>query len=476
MMNRDQQERLRKAYAAFEQRAQVEDPQGKEEVDALLQSVYQQARPPMGTLAALPYVGVRALDVELADVPEIVNVWGALHEELPGDIPPAYGLEDSRAELEFRRRRLPQPEPEVVKVLEDGGLLGSGRYQILDPNWIEGAICWLSHLFDRVEFNPDGPVIPMDNVTSMALVGDWGVQPCVDVCGNQGVARAMRSLEADLTVHLGDVYYAGTRDEVRENFLSRWPVGRRGSLALNSNHEMYSGGHGYFGVTLQHAAFRAQRQASFFALENDHWVVVGLDTAFHARRYQLYRTGRLNDDQLDFLAERVASLNGRQLLLMSHHQGLELSGKPTKKLWRQVQRVLAGHAAIWYWGHLHSAVVYDTVDNIRGRCCGHGAMPRGRAEVLEDNDRVLWFGNRQAADPNVPLRVVNGLAYLEFDGPRLREVFYDEQGQPTWWSWATTRDDDPPSRLELPDPLIGESVGGDGETADALPVGAVVDE
>ena len=55
------------------------------------------------------------------------------------------------------------------------------------------------------------------------------------------------------------------------------------------NHEMYSGGHSYFKTFLPKLGlFDADKKiispqsASFFCLETDHWVILGLDTGYHA--------------------------------------------------------------------------------------------------------------------------------------------------------------------------------------------------
>jgi len=67
-------------------------------------------------------------------------------------------------------------------------------------------------------------------------------------------------------IHLGDVYYAGTKKEERGPFfLAHWPTTPEGrSFTLNSNHEMYSGGHGYFNVALADTRFKAQCGTSYF--------------------------------------------------------------------------------------------------------------------------------------------------------------------------------------------------------------------
>jgi hypothetical protein len=44
----------------------------------------------------------------------------------------------------------------------------------------------------------------------------------------------------------------------------------------------------------------------------------------------------------------------------------------------------------------------------------------------------LWFENRTASDPDIPVRVYNGFAILELNGPNLTEKFYDETGAVAW--------------------------------------------
>jgi hypothetical protein len=59
---------------------------------------------------------------------------------------------------------------------------------------------------------------------------------------------------------------------------------------------MYSGGIGYFNDLLGNARFAAQQGLRYFALTNDHWLIIGLDTAYFAY-YQslLYEEGSLSE-------------------------------------------------------------------------------------------------------------------------------------------------------------------------------------
>src|SRR6185295_13105251 len=112
----------------------------------------------------------------------------------------------------------------------------------------------------------------MNNETTVAIVGDWGG-------GNeaaQAVAKQIAVIKPDHVIHLGDVYYAGTPKEVKDRFLKYWPKPKNPghSLALNSNHEMYSGGYGYFDLTLK----EFQQPASYWGLARDSWLVDGFGT------------------------------------------------------------------------------------------------------------------------------------------------------------------------------------------------------
>ncbi len=116
----------------------------------------------------------------------------------------------------------------------------------------------------------------MDAV-KVSLVGDWGT----GTREAHDIARLVESAEPHFTVHLGDIYYVGTKNEIAENMFDRvtWPIGTRGSFALNANHEMYARGKGNFERLLPMLGLRDRidappsgQQASFFCLKNDHWL------------------------------------------------------------------------------------------------------------------------------------------------------------------------------------------------------------
>jgi hypothetical protein len=332
----------------------------------------------------------------------------------------------------------------VLDVGSDGAIWGTGKYQQLDPGWaesfavfLEAAILGTNHPFVETP-----QVIPIPDSVRIALAGDWGTgdwRTPANPAPSTNVGRHMSSLHPDLTIHLGDVYYSGSSDQEHYELVDIWPKGTVGSLALNSNHEMYSGAKPYF-QAIANPPFEIQKGCSFFALENTNWIVVGLDSAYYSDAYSIYLDGALfpahmPNVQNAFLLQQgaKAAARGKKVIVLTHHNGLDETGTTTNALYDQVMNAFPDGAgpAYWYWGHLHVGVVYRNRDpqghNVACRCCGHGALPWGQATEL-DNPNVLWYEKRSANDPDVPQRVLNGFAMLSLDGPDINEVFYDEEG------------------------------------------------
>ena len=332
----------------------------------------------------------------------------------------------------------------VVRVGANGEIYGTGKYEELDPGWSEAAAVWLEYysgMKTKAGFATTPATITIPDKTRIAIAGDWGTgnwrphnpSPSADV------ARQMDFLKADYTIHLGDTSYAGTDDQEQHLLVMLWPAGSKGAFTLNSNHEMYSGANGYFSVALADRKFSVQNKCSYFALENSAWVIVGLDSAYFADEENMYLDGSLISPsepqaQMKFLRERIAT--GKKVMILSHHGGLSLDGGSKTRLWNQLMDAFpsARPPACWYWGHEHAAVVYSShaAGNTLCRCCGHGAIPWGHATVLDTNPNVDWFESRPANDLDIPKRVLNGFAMLSFDGPNLKETFYDENGGVAW--------------------------------------------
>ncbi len=109
---------------------------------------------------------------------------------------------------------------------------------------------------------------------------------------------------------------------------------------------MYSGAVGYFRELAQR--FPLQNGTSYFSLQNDHWLIVGLDTAYYADEMNLYMDGALGDQQTAWL-KQLAQGCSKRILLLSHHQGYSIDGTSKTALYDQVLNALGREPDYWYW-------------------------------------------------------------------------------------------------------------------------------
>jgi hypothetical protein len=325
-------------------------------------------------------------------------------------------------------------QPSEVGALFGRDLPGFHQYEDFDPGWI--ATLWNRLTRGKVPFpvakQVTDVVYEMPDATSIAIAGDWGT-------GNDSskrIANEIAKLKPDFTIHLGDVYYSGTESEERKRLVELWPAGQKGAFALNSNHEMYSGGHGYFGIALAHSTFRLQHGYSYFALTNKTWLVIGLDSAYGGSG--MYANGTLNDAQILWLRalmkSEVASSNGasKNVIVLTHHQGVELDGSQ-KDLFSQVASALGEGPHRWYWGHVHGVAAFKPISitgaQLRARLVGHGGVPYAPDPLTPAID---WTETELAGDQQIPQRARNGFALLRFTEDGLEEEFLDEFGNVRW--------------------------------------------
>jgi hypothetical protein len=330
---------------------------------------------------------------------------------------------------------------------------GGVAYDSTDFGWLYCPVAWYLTSGKTPKFSNAPTTVAIPNTVTIALLGDWG--------GNNAAARdvAARASDmigaGDIMVHLGDVYYAGTNewgllesDYQQTNFLAPWPwPGSRGkSFALNSNHDMYAHGTGYFDAALASPLFATQNHCSYFALYNEKFRIVGLDTAYFdpdQTGWNGFMTGSLGPTgagtQAEFLGEQAsaAAAAKQQLILLTHHNGFAYDGSAIFPLWKEVtERLtpLSGTSVIWYWGHEHMGVVYkDRVEHevtIRPRCCGHSCIPWGVATGLQSSG-VEWY-EKTVPPPGGEYFVVNGFATLALENSSISETFYRQDGTKSW--------------------------------------------
>jgi hypothetical protein len=344
-------------------------------------------------------------------------------------------------------------EATAAKQLDSGGRevqFGEGLKGGDWLRWIWSVTDWVdrsdAHPIQRPAAAVAG-VIP--KVCSVGLTADWGT----GLYGAPQIADSFRRQAAarkfDLLMHLGDVYYSGTEKEVDERFLKVWPT-EAGTVnrALNGNHEMYSGGFGYFERILP--AF--DQDCSYFAVQNDDWLLVGLDTA-----YVDHDMDNAQVAWLTLLVQQAQQPRRRKVVLFSHQQPFSRLSSQGPKLQQALKHLLtAGGIRAWYWGHEHDCIVYDEHPewNLLGRCLGNGGIPQAPKDEVRGARadprhppaagttwrRLEKNGNAPGCivldGPNAAMKrdsdrkrfVPHGFMTLEFNGPLLTERVFLADG------------------------------------------------
>jgi 3',5'-cyclic AMP phosphodiesterase CpdA len=228
-------------------------------------------------------------------------------------------------------------------------------------------------------------------------------------------------------LHLGDVYYSGWKEEYRSRFLPFWPVRSVSegvaSWALNGNHDMYSGGHGYFGYLLSDPRFAGQARSSRFCLRNDHWQLLGLDTA--------YEDDDLAGDQGSWVADKQRA-SRRKTMLLTHHQPFSAFEEVDPPFLKKLAPAFAVRGIdAWLWGHEHMCCVYDS--NLRdylgfGSCIGHGGVPvllwEGKTPA-----GVRWRFTESEVHEGADRWQRFGFAVLDFKDERIEIQYRDQDGR-----------------------------------------------
>jgi hypothetical protein len=269
--------------------------------------------------------------------------------------------------------------------------------------WVGAFADWIAYYWDEKapRYNPPTDAGPQPfalpspgsgGPLRVGILGDWGT-------GEPEASAVLAQLMAqrpDVVIHVGDVYYAGTRDEQQANFLALIQGARTASglnipvYTLPGNHDYYSGGAGFYEIiprVNEGVAGGSIQQNSFWCLRSDAWQLQGMDTGYYDS--DLLEVGRdathLRDDEAAWHQARLADAGTRQVILFSHHQlfsAFEKIGGAWQnpsllgnlQAWQAAGRF---RLAAWFWGHEHVLEVYQVPGSLAvlGRCVGNSAFP-----------------------------------------------------------------------------------------------------
>jgi hypothetical protein len=281
----------------------------------------------------------------------------------------------------------------------------------------------------------------------LVVVGDWGtgLPRARDVAAlmQKSIGEALAGGRQVHVLHLGDVYYSGLETEDQGRFLDLWPVTLEQadagvtSWSLNGNHDMYSGGFGYFRTLLGDPRFRHQRSpdgkpTSFFRLRSPSWDFIGIDTSWDSDVTSAGQVGVLQDPQDRYVAA-VAGQSSRKLVLFSHHQLVSVYDRADlgSTLPAKLAPVLnANRVTAWWWGHEHRAIAYEAAAGIRyPRCLGNGGVPvlPDAAPPAGSKPAITWHSTRSVREDGQD-RTRFGFAVLDLHPDRIEAAYVDDDG------------------------------------------------
>ncbi|HEY1984331.1 MAG TPA: metallophosphoesterase [Terracidiphilus sp.] len=305
---------------------------------------------------------------------------------------------------------------------------------------------------------------------TIAIIGDWGTGMNDALVLLQQIAA---NFQPDVLLHLGDIYYSGLPSECDAHFTAlidkAWPDGgpkpKPLIFTMDGNHDRYAGSNGgYYDLikNLNQSAGKPQPN-SYFALRNNYWQFVAMDTSYYDSDPSATATGnvitKLPDQEVPWHLDKIKN-NGanvdrtvnasgeRGTVLLSHHQLYSFTGVGKNAAGSQMavnQNLVNAFSPvfdlidIWLWGHEHALCIFEPYTNgpgqplPKGRCVGASAVP-------------MYLAQKPAAPPDLvipqgesgPPKVVPGTglgnngtvfnycyAIMRLQGPKLTIDYYE---------------------------------------------------
>lgn len=303
-----------------------------------------------------------------------------------------------------------------------------------DPNYKDALVKYAKFLLNKgkvpyrrwqrlSDFVIDGK-LPSD--ATIGIVSDWGTgQPdAIEV-----LAQVKRH-NPQVAIHLGDVYYAGTDYEMDHYFYQPWQeilnpeASGILSFALPGNHDLYAGGQPFYDLL-----DKLGQPASYFCLRNEHWQLIGLDTALHDRHGGPPTS--LEPSEVEWLRDKIERAGNRRTVLMSHHQLFSANDSFddhsfNKNLCDQLAGLLP-RVDLWLWGHEHDLVVFDEYKGLkRGRCIGGSAFPVSKYEQPEVQKNPDVPLNKQIMLSKGPSFYQHCYVIIKLDGAQATVNYYED--------------------------------------------------
>ncbi len=301
-------------------------------------------------------------------------------------------------------------------------------------NWLSWAAVGLGILLRRIKYDPDlvewSAMVPNSVVecpgktVRLAIVGDAGycATPQRTVC--RMIREVNRVQEFDCIVHLGDIYFAGSPDEMLKGFLEPFcQIGPK-VLTLCGNHDLY-----YGAGAIKSVVKILKQPGRYFAIETPHWRIACLDSSTGCQSL-LRNDGYLDEQQLIWLEHLLHLTDSRRSILMSHHFIRSSWGRVSTSFAAQLGPLVKDRVVAWYWGHEHSWVAYRPDGlGFSGACVGNGAFfEEWRGPAAGPSPEWYATGRCKCIRPNDNRFWPHGFLELELQEKQICETYHVEDG------------------------------------------------
>jgi Calcineurin-like phosphoesterase len=283
-----------------------------------------------------------------------------------------------------------------------------------DPFWAECLVVYEASLVSGGAQTYIGYTNLSDYVLSncfpdtakIAIIGDWGTGMSDALVLLQQIAA---NFQPDVLIHLGDVYYAGMPSEDTGHFSALigevWPANPPLVFTLDGNHDRYAGtAGGYYPLIANlNASAKLPQPNSYFALRNNFWQFVAMDTGYHDTDPFTVNSNvtYLEPTEIAWHLDKIKN-NGvgvdttknpsavRGTVLLSHHQLVSFTGVGEDAAGQALavnQNLADAFSPVfnlidfWLWGHEHDLCIFEPYSNAPGqplppgRCVGASAVP-----------------------------------------------------------------------------------------------------
>ena len=260
------------------------------------------------------------------------------------------------------------------------------RFSVCDPLWAK-TLFEFDNNHQPIPYRHyetlDDNVLPLkDGKTKVAFVSDWGTGTRLA----RNVMRCIAAEQPDIVIHLGDVYYSGTKAEMQKHFLSivrEYLPEKTRVFNLAGNHDLYAGGAGYYWLLDE-----IGQPASYFCLRNEHWQIlaVGSPAEIGKPSSALSVIPAMEPKEIEWHRNKIDTADGRKTVMLSHYQLFTASGNIGRtednrplalnpELYEAFSPYLS-NIDLWLWGHEHNLIAFEPYAGLRrGRCIGSGAIP-----------------------------------------------------------------------------------------------------